>query len=378
MKVHGYAAQEKGAHLTPVTFDRVDPRPGEIAIDITHCGVCHSDIHQVNDDWGNSLYPCLPGHEITGTVTAVGEGVEKFAVGDRVGVGCMVNSCQECDPCHKGDEQYCIGPKSATLTYNGPKIPDGTNTYGGYSTGIVVREEFVLRIPDALSNEVAAPILCAGITTYQPMKHFGLEKGMSIGIAGIGGLGHMAIQLAKALGAHPVALTNSPEKMDKVRELGADYVIDMTDEKVVEDAAQSLDMIISTIPYPHDLNPYVSLLKPDTKLIVVGNLMGFDGLQTGPMVMNRITVAGSLIGGIADTQEVLDLCAKHGIAPEIEVIAMKDINDAFDRMKGEDVRFRHVIDMASLKKDEEARSSAKEIDAPERGEVTGRKELADA
>lgn len=378
MKVHGYAAHEKGAQLTPVIFDRLDARAGEVAIDITHCGVCHSDLHQVNNDWENSLYPCLPGHEITGVVTEVGEGVTRFSVGDRVGVGCMVNSCQECDPCHKGQEQYCEGPKSCTLTYNGPKAPDGTNSYGGYSTAIVVREEFVLRIPDAIPNEVAAPILCAGITTYQPMKHFGLEKGMSVGIAGIGGLGHMAVQIAKALGAHPVALTTSPEKKDALRELGADYVIDMNDEKAVEDAAQSLDMIINTIPYPHDINPYVGLLKPNTTLVVVGNMMGFEDLQSGPLVFNRIAMAGSLIGGIPDTQEVLDLCAEHGIRPEIEVIAMKDVNEAFDRMKNEDVRFRHVIDMATLKEDESAREGAKEIDQPVRGDVVGRKELTEA
>ena len=367
MRVHGYAALKKGGAMTPVQFDREALADGEVAIDITHCGVCHSDLHQVNDDWKNSLYPCLPGHEIVGTVREVGKGVSKFSVGDRVGVGCMVNSCQQCDYCKAGEEQYCSGPKSCTLTYNGPKVADGTNSYGGYSNGIIVREEFVMTIPDAIDSAEAAPILCAGVTTYQPMKHFGVKKGDTVGVAGIGGLGHMAIQTAKALGATVIALSTSPDKAGKAQKLGATKLIDMNDKKAVEDAAQSLDFLISTIPYSHDLNPYIGMMKTDSTIAVVGNLIDFPKIETGPLVMNRIRIAGSLIGGIADTQEILDFAAEHGIRPEVELIAMKDIDDAFARMKKEDVRFRHVIDMATLEADEDA----EEIDPPVRGAVVG-------
>lgn len=367
MRVHGYAALKKGGAMTPVQFDREPLADGEVAIDITHCGVCHSDLHQVNDDWKNSLYPCLPGHEIVGTVREVGKGVGKVKAGDRVGVGCMVNSCQQCDYCKAGEEQYCSGPKSCTLTYNGPKVPDGTNSYGGYSSGTIVREEFVMSIPDAIDSAEAAPILCAGVTTYQPLKHFGVKKGDTVGVAGIGGLGHMAIQTAKAMGATVIALSTSPDKAGEAQKLGASKLIDMNDKKAVEEAAQSLDFLISTIPYSHDLNPYIGMMKTDSTIAVVGNLIDFPKIETGPLVMNRIRIAGSLIGGIADTQEILDFAAEHGIRPEVELIAMKDIDDAFARMKKEDVRFRHVIDMATLESDEDS----KEIDPPVRGAVVG-------
>ena len=264
MEVYGYGVPEHGANFVPVRFTREDVRAGEVAIDITHCGVCHSDLHQVDNDWGNTNYPCVPGHEIVGTVREVGDGVTKFKVGDRVGVGCMVNSCQECEYCRNGDEQYCAGPKSATLTYNGPKIPDGTNTYGGYTDAIVVREEFVLRIPDALDSAAAAPILCAAITTYAPMKQFGLKAGQTLGVAGIGGLGHMAIQIGKAMGAKVVGLTTSPGKVDEIKRLGADEVLVTTDEDAMAEAAMSLDLMVNTIPVPHDINPYVALMKPKT------------------------------------------------------------------------------------------------------------------
>ncbi|MEQ7873877.1 NAD(P)-dependent alcohol dehydrogenase [Sphingomonas sp. ASV193] len=367
MHVHGYAALKKGGAMQPVQFDRKPLSAGEVAIDSTHCGVCHSDLHQVNDDWKNSLYPCLPGHEIVGTVREVGEGVTKYKAGDRVGVGCMVNSCQQCDYCKAGEEQYCSGPKSCTLTYNGPKVPDGTNSYGGYSNGIIVREEFVLSIPEAISSEEAAPILCAGVTTYQPMKHFKVKAGDTVGVAGIGGLGHMAIQTAKALGATVVALSTSPEKAEEAEKLGASKLIDMGDKKAVEEAKQSLDFLISTIPYPHDLNPYVGMMKTDSTIAVVGNLIEFPTIESGPLVMNRIRIAGSLIGGVADTQEILDFAAEKGIRPEIELIDIATIDDAFKRMKDEDVRFRHVIDMATIKTDGEAEAIA----TPERGEVVG-------
>ena len=367
MHVHGYAASKKGASMKPVQFEREPLQAGEVQIDITHCGVCHSDLHQVNDDWNNTVWPCVPGHEIVGRVAAVGDGVSRFKAGDRVGVGCMVNSCQTCPACKRGDEQYCSGPRSCTLTYNGPKVPDGTNSYGGYSSGIIVREEFVLSIPDAISDEEAPPILCAGATTYSAMKHFGLKAGDTIGVAGIGGLGHMAVQIAKALGATVIALSTNPDKAGEAQKLGATKLIDMGDKAAVAAAKESLDFLISTIPYPHDLNPYVTMMKPDTTMVVVGNLIEFEDIQMGPVVMNRITLAGSLIGGIAETREVLDLCAKEGIRPEIELIEIADIDKAFKRMKNEDVRFRHVIDMASLEKDGEAEM----LDPPVRGAVVG-------
>ena len=373
MDTYGYGTESADAKLGPVRFEREQARAGEVEIEITHCGVCHSDLHQCRDDWENTVYPCVPGHEIVGRVTRVGDGVTAFAQGDVVGVGCMVNSCQQCEPCRAGDEQYCAGPKSCTLTYNGPKLPDGTNTYGGYSTNIVVREEFVLRIPDAIEPELAAPILCAGVTTYNPMKHFGLQAGQTLGVAGIGGLGHMAVQIGKALGAKVVALTTSPEKADEVRKLGADEVVVMSDEDAVEGAAMSLDLLIDTIPYGHDISPYLSLMKPNTTIATVGNMTEMPGFVPGPMVFNRIAISGSLIGGIADTREVLELCAEHGIRPEIELIEIDGINDAFERMKAEDVRFRHVIDVSSLaSRTGELEADAKRIDAPTRGEPVGR------
>ena len=367
MHTYGYGKQKKSGSMEPIQFDRDPAHAGEVAIEITHCGVCHSDLHQVNDDWGNTVWPCVPGHEIVGTVTSVGEGVSKFKVGDRVGVGCMVNSCQECDYCKSGNEQYCQGPRSCTLTYNGPKKPDGSNTYGGYSTGIIVREEFVLKIPDAIDSAHAAPILCAGITTYQPMKHLGLKAGHTIGIAGIGGLGHMAVQLAKALGAEVVALTTSPEKADAVQKLGASRVVSMKDKDAVKAAEKSLDFILDTIPYEHDLADYLPFLKTDGHLVVVGNFIKFPAFVPGDIVFERLNISGSLIGGVPDTQEVLDLCAKHDIRPEIEMIDPADIETAFKRLKGEDVRFRHVMDMAKLKARTADLADAAKLDQPFRG-----------
>jgi len=374
MTVIGYGALAAHQELQPVSFDREPLRGGEVEIDIAFCGVCHSDIHQCANDWENTVWPCVPGHEIVGTVTNIGDGVTKFGIGDTVGVGCMVNSCQVCDACKAGEEQYCAGPKSATFTYNGPKLPDGTNSYGGYSDSIIVREEFVLTIPDAIEPAKAAPILCAGVTTYSPMKHFGLKRGQTLGVAGIGGLGHMAVQIGKALGATVIAFTTSTDKVDAVKALGADKVVIMDDEKAVGEAALTLDMMINTIPYPHDLADYLGFMKPGSTLVVVGNMMQFAAFNPGPMVFNRIAVAGSLIGGIADTQEVLNLCAEHGIRPEIEMINIVDINDAFARIKAKDVRFRHVIDMASLKAEHAATENGREhLDAPTRGDPGNRK-----
>ncbi|WP_372915487.1 NAD(P)-dependent alcohol dehydrogenase [Sandarakinorhabdus sp.] len=369
MTTIGYGSLGADKSLVPVIFDREPLRAGEVAIDIAFCGVCHSDIHQCADDWENTVWPCVPGHEIVGTVTEVGDGVPEFSVGQTVGVGCMINSCQTCEPCKAGDEQYCAGPKSSTFTYNGPKKPDGTNSYGGYSDSIVVRKEFVLTIPDGIDPAEAAPILCAGVTTYQPMKHFGLKKGQTLGVAGIGGLGHMAVQIGKAMGATVVAFTTSAGKVAAVLALGADKVVVMDDDAAVEAAAQTLDMMIDTVPYPHDIADYLGFMMPGSTLVVVGNMMQFDAFNPGPMVFNRISLAGSLIGGVGDTQEVLDLCAEHGIRPEIAVIDIADINDAFQRIKDDDVRFRYVIDMASLKAERgEIVRTGTRLEAPTRGE----------
>ena len=375
MKIFGFGAQSADDKLAPVVFERKDPRAGEVAIKITHCGICHSDLHQVRNDWGNTTYPCVPGHEISGVVTAVGEGVSKFKEGDRVGVGCMVNSCQVCEPCQRGEENYCDGPKGFTLTYNGTTKPSDTNTYGGYTTDIVVREEFVLRVPDALKSEFVGPILCAGITVYAPMKHWKLQEGQRLGVAGIGGLGHMAIKIGKALGAEVVAFTRSPEKKDDILKMGADEVVISTDDEQMKSAAQSLHMLINTIPVPHDIAPYIALMRSDSALIVVGNLVSIPEFSPASLVFQRITLAGSLIGGIADTQEVLDLCAEHNISPEIKMISIDEINDVFDTLaSGGDGEFRHVINMETLRDHEAIKNdAAKEIANPDRGEVVNRK-----
>ena len=368
MKVYGYGTQSAEQDLSPVVFERQDPKDGEVAIKITHCGVCHSDLHQARNDWGNTMYPCVPGHEIVGVVTTVGKGVERFKEGDRVGVGCMIDSCLDCPSCESGEENYCRGPKGCTLTYNGTKNPDGSNTYGGYSTDIVVREEFVLRVPEALDPASAGPIMCAGITVYAPMKHWNLEEGQTLGVAGIGGLGHMAVAIGKALGARVVAFTRSEDKREEILSMGADEVVISTDAEAMEQAAQSLDLLINTIPVPHDLEPYIQLMKPDSTIVVVGNMIKFPEFSPGPLVFNRISVAGSLIGGIEETQEVLDLCAKHQITPNVKMIEMDQVNEVFETLAaGNDGDFRHVIDIDKFR--ESARSlngSATKVEAPSR------------
>ena len=371
MTVYGYGAADATAALAPVRFDRPDPRTGEVAIEVLHCGVCHSDVHQCHDDWGNTVWPCVPGHEVVGRVTAVGDGVTGFSEGDVVGVGCMVNSCQVCDACQAGEEQYCTGPRGATLTYNGPTKPDGTNTYGGYSTALVVREEFVLRIPDAISPAEAAPILCAGVTTYAPLRQHDIGEGTKVAIAGIGGLGHMAIQLAKAMGAEVTALTTSPGKADEIRALGADHVLVMSDAPALGEAEASFDLVLSTIPYPHDVEPYLNLVAHDGVLHFVGLFIPTT-VNFMPLLFQRRTLAGSLIGGVEQTQEVLDFCAEHDIRPEIQPIAMGEVNDAFQKIIEEDIRFRFVIDMASLKDRTDDLSDADELEAPVRGEPVHR------
>ena len=338
--------------LSEMEIERSAPKADEVRIDILYCGVCHSDLHQVRNDWHNTIYPCVPGHEIIGRVSEAGSRVSKFKVGDLVGVGCMVDSCGTCPPCQEKEENYCEGPVGWTATYNGymkPKNED-FNTFGGYSTNVVVKESFVLRIPAALDIKAAAPILCAGVTTYSPMKHWKVGPGQRVAVVGIGGLGHMAVQIARALGATVTAVTRTTEKQAEAEKLGAHDVLISTDSKAMEAHEMKFDFIIITIPDAFEVNDYVKLLKRDGVITTVGLLGPYkDPLNNMEMAMHRRSISGSIIGGIAETQEVLEFCAEHNILPEVEIIKMQDINEAFEKMKDEEVRFRYVIDMSSLK-----------------------------
>ena len=348
MNVLGYAAQSPKDALAPHRFVRRDPRPDDVVIEILYCGVCHSDLHQVRNDWGFSIYPIVPGHEIIGRVVSVGPDVTRFKAGDHVGVGCMVDSCRHCAACEQGLEQYCEG--IPTYTYNGVDRHDRMPTFGGYSEKIVVSDDFVLKIPDGLDLKGAAPLLCAGITTWSPLRHWKVGKGSNVAAIGLGGLGHMALKLAKALGAHVTLFTRSPGKEQDARRLGADSVVLSTDEGQMAAVKGRFELIIDTVPYVHDLNPYLPSLSLDGTLVLVGFLGGLEPvLGTVPLIMGRKSVAGSVIGGIAETQEMLDFCGDHGITSDIEVIKIQDINEAYERMLKSDVKYRFVIDMASLK-----------------------------
>jgi uncharacterized zinc-type alcohol dehydrogenase-like protein len=346
--VLGYAAQDATTPLAPFRFERRAVRADDVAIDILYCGVCHSDLHSARNDWGNSVFPMVPGHEIIGRVHSVGAAVTRFKAGDHVGVGCMVDSCQHCAACDKGLEQYC--EEFPTLTYNGVDRHDHAPTQGGYSETIVTSEKFVLRIPDGLDHAGAAPLLCAGITTWSPLRHWKVGPGSKVGVIGLGGLGHMALKLAKALGAEVTLLTRSAGKEADARRLGASHVILSSSEEQMAAAMGSFDLIIDTVPQIHDLNPYLPTLAIDGTLVLVGYLGGLEPiLNTVPLIMGRKSVAGSLIGGVAETQEMLVFCGEHGITSDIELIDIKGINEAYERMLGSDVKYRFVIDMASLK-----------------------------
>jgi len=359
IKVTGYAAKHSYSRLKPYEFEREEAGAHEVEIDVLYCGVCHSDIHQVKNEWSNTVYPCVPGHEIVGRVTKVGPAVKRHAVGDIVGVGCMVDSCGQCEACKCGDQNYCGSPNSWLATYNGPMIPKAKageniygkdNTFGGYSNVLVVKEDFVLKIPAALQPEVAAPILCAGVTTYSPMKHWGVKAGDKVGIIGMGGLGHMAAKIAKAMGAEVTLFTTTKEKIEEAQKLGFQAVLEK-DKKALEELEKSFDFMLSTVPEKHDLNPFVELLKRDSVLCVVGALEPLAPTDNMAIAQMRRSVAGSLIGNLAETQEVLDFCAEHGIGPEIEMIRIQDVNDAYKKVEKGEVRFRYVIDMASLKEE---------------------------
>jgi uncharacterized zinc-type alcohol dehydrogenase-like protein len=357
----GYATKHSYTKLKPYSFEREEPGAQDVEIDVLFCGVCHSDIHQVKNEWSNTVYPCVPGHEVVGRVTRVGAGVQKHAVGDMVGVGCMIDSCRQCEPCKSGEENYCECPNSWLATYNGPMVPakqapggqnvyGRENTFGGYSDILVVNQDFVLKIPAALTPEVAAPILCAGVTTYSPLKHWGVKAGDKVGVLGFGGLGDMAAKLAKAMGAEVTVFTRTKEKLDEAARLGVQGVLE-SDQDRLKALKGSFDFILSTVPEKHDVNPFIALLKRDATLCVVGALEPLAGVNNQEVAFHRKSVAGSLIGSIADTQEVLDFCAAHNIGPDIEIIAIQEINEAYKKVIDGDVRFRYVIDMASLDKE---------------------------
>jgi alcohol dehydrogenase (NADP+) len=345
-----YAAQSATTPLAPFSFDRRDLQADDVAIDILHCGVCHSDLHTARSEWDGTLFPCVPGHEIVGRVTAVGGDVAKFAVGDLVGVGCMVDSCGHCPSCDAGEEQYCEGT-GFVGTYNAPDAVLGGHTLGGYSDHIVVKESFVLKVThDEADLAAVAPLLCAGITTYSPLKHWGAGPGKKVGVVGIGGLGQMGIKIAAAMGAHVVAFTTSASKIDDAKKLGAHEVVVSRDADQMAAHANSFDFILNTVAASHNLDDFTALLKRDGTLTLVGVP---EHEHPSPSVMNlvfrRRAIAGSLIGGIAETQEMLDFCKEHGLVADIEPIAIQDIDAAYDRMVKSDVKYRFVIDMASLK-----------------------------
>lgn len=346
-QVKSYAAHEPGGTLGLFGIERRSPRADDVVIEILYCGVCHSDLHNVRNDWGTSRYPMVPGHEIVGRVVEVGAQVTRFKVGDAVGVGCLLDSCRHCDACARGWEQHCeVG---ATYTYNSKDRVDRSRTHGGYSEKIVVTEDFVLRVPDTLALAGAAPLLCAGITMFSPLRQWQVGPGSRVAIVGLGGLGHMGLKLARAMGAEVTLFSRTPGKEADARRLGADQVVISSDPEQLEAVKGQFDLIIDTVPYVHDVNPYVPTLRTGGTLVMVGYLGPLEPtLDTTAMLYHRNVFAGSLIGGIAETQAMLDFCGAHGIHADIELIRMQDINTAFARMLKADVKYRFVIDMASL------------------------------
>jgi alcohol dehydrogenase (NADP+) len=345
-KTKGYAAQKAGAQLTPWSFERRDVGEHDVQLDILYCGVCHSDIHQVRDEWGHGIFPMVPGHEIVGRVTKTGNGVHKFKVGELVGVGCLVDSCKHCDNCEQGLEQYCLNGNSQT--YNGYEQDRKTPTYGGYSKMVVVNEDFVLHVSNKLPLESVAPLLCAGITTYSPLRHWKVGKGHKIAILGLGGLGHMAVKFANSFGAEVTMLSSSPSKEADARKLGAHNFILTNNSEKLKSVAGTFDFIFDAVSAPHDHNLYISLLKTDGIYIFVGAPPAPMQINGFGLIMGRKSMVASLIGGIRETQEMLDYCASHNITSDVEVIEMQYIDQAYERMLKGDVHYRFVINMASL------------------------------
>jgi uncharacterized zinc-type alcohol dehydrogenase-like protein len=346
MKTIGYAAQSAASPLAPFEFERRALRANDVAMEVLYCGICHTDLHQSRNDWGWSAYPIVPGHEIVGRVIDVGSSVTRYKKGDHVAVGCMVDSCQQCDQCRKGEEQLCR--EGNTQTYNSRDRISCEPTYGGYSKHLIVREEFVLRVPDGLDLSRAAPLLCAGVTTYSPLRTWNVGPGSRVGVIGLGGLGHMAVKLAAALGADVTVMSRTKDKEADALSLGADRLLVSSDLEAMSAAASRFELIIDTVPVKHDINPYLPLLDIDGTLVLVGQIGPLAEPSTVPLLLGRRRVAGSPIGGIAETQEMLDFCAKKHVLPDCEMIRMDQINEAFERMERADVRYRFVIDMASL------------------------------
>jgi uncharacterized zinc-type alcohol dehydrogenase-like protein len=344
-QVNAYAAKSSKQALSPFTIERRDPRPNDVVIDIQFCGVCHSDIHQARDEWSNSLFPMVPGHEIVGKVRQVGANVTQFKTGDIVGVGCFIDSCRECSPCKHGIEQYC--EKGMNQTYNGHD-KEGKPTYGGYSRQIVVDANYVLRIPANLPMDKAAPLLCAGITSYSPMRHWNIKPGDKVAIVGLGGLGHMGVKLAAAMGAEVTVLSTSDRKKGDAIKFGATHFVNTSNPAVFTQYANHFDFMLNTAAGNIDLNQYLSLIKLDGTMVIVGVPEKPASVHPFPLIMNRRQLAGSLIGGIKETQEMLEFCSKHNITPEIEVIRMDQINEAYERMIKGEVRYRFVIDLSTL------------------------------
>ena len=347
LKHAAYAAQSATAPLAPFSFDRRDPGPKDVQIEILYCGVCHSDLHTARNEWDNTIYPVVPGHEIVGRVTKVGAEVRKFKPGDTAGVGCLVYSCGHCENCKDGLENYCeVGLGG---TYNAEDKHLGGMTYGGYSKSIVVDEAFVLRIPTNLDLPAVAPLLCAGITTYSPLRHWKVGKGQKVGVVGLGGLGHMGVKLAHAMGAHVVLFTTSANKTEDAKRLGADEVVLSKDPAQMEKHLNTFDFILDAVSADHDVNAYLNLLKRDGTMVLVGAPNNPVGVASFSLIFKRRNFSGSLIGGLPETQEMLDFCAEHNIVSDIEIIPIQKINEAYERMLKSDVKYRFVIDMATLK-----------------------------
>jgi uncharacterized zinc-type alcohol dehydrogenase-like protein len=349
-EARAYGAATQTARLAATKIRRREPQPDDVQLEVLFCGICHSDLHQVRNEWSSFMpttYPCVPGHEIVGRVTKVGRNARKFREGDLVAVGCMVDSCRGCASCRDGLEQYCQGP--ATFTYNGPDKHLGGVTFGGYSEQMVVDQGYVLRVSDRLDPAGAAPLVCAGITTYSPLRHFGVKAGHTIGIVGLGGLGHMAVKFARAFGAHVVVFTTSPGKAEDARRLGAHEVVMSRDADAMLARAGSLDFVLDTVSAPHDINAYVACLERDGTMIMVGAPEQPTPLLGVGLLFGRRRLAGSLIGGIRETQEMLDFCAEHGITADVETIRVQQVNEAYERLLKGDVKYRFVIDMASLR-----------------------------
>ncbi len=345
-EVKAYAAKSAATPIEPWSINRREPKPHDVQIDILYCGVCHSDLHTARNEWGGTIYPCVPGHEIVGRVTKVGDHVNKYKVGDLVGVGCMVDSCRECDNCKDGLEQYCSG--GMVGTYNGQQRDGSGVTYGGYSKQIVVPEDFVLKVSEKLPLAGVAPLLCAGITTYSPLRHWKVGKGDKVGVLGLGGLGHMGVKLAASFGAEVTMLSHSPSKEADAKRLGAHKFLLTSDKEQVKSVSNYFDFILDTVSAAHDYNTYLSMLNTDGVMVCVGAPSEPAVVPAFNLIFQRRSLAGSLIGGIPETQEMLDYCAEHNITSDVEVINIKDINESYERMLKGDVRYRFVIDMATL------------------------------